>query len=179
MQKKLTVLISALLFFSSQNSHAFYETGESGEIAKEGTYKIGLMPQLRLSDGSGMNFTGFFDRALNDESSLRIHAGLGETDFYMGGSYKWIPIPDYKNQPAIGGKSRPFMAVKTVTVWLRFEFIQLFQKNSRLITALLFLMVQFLLVLPLIAIKLRRNLILLLVPNTYPIIFLIWNLVAS
>jgi hypothetical protein len=86
------------------SAHGFYETGESAEIAAPGVYKIGVMPQIRLSDGSGMNVTGFFDRGLDDDKSVRVQLGAGETDFYTGGSFKWVPIPDYKDQPAIGGK---------------------------------------------------------------------------
>jgi hypothetical protein len=92
------------LLMGAQHTWAYFETGESAEIQKKGIFRVGLMPQLRLSDGSGLNFTGFCDTALSESSSLRVLAGGGETDFYTGGSYKWIPIPDYDRQPAIGAK---------------------------------------------------------------------------
>lgn len=114
MNKRILLSISTLLSALLLNSPAlgYYETGESGEIQKLGTYRAGIMPQLRLSDGSGMNFTGFFDAALNEESSLRVLLGAGETDFYTGGSYKWIPIPDYDRQPALGLKAEALYARK-------------------------------------------------------------------
>lgn len=84
---------------------AYQTVGESGELTAEGKYKIGVEPQIRLSDGSGVNISGFFDSRLTDSSSGRVHIGLGETDFYTGVSYKWIPIPDFEGQPAIGGKA--------------------------------------------------------------------------
>lgn len=114
MNKWMTFSISTLAsaFLIGSSAWAYFETGESGEIQKVGTYRAGVMPQLRLSDGSGMNFTGFFDAAINDESSLRVLLGGGETDFYTGGSYKWIPIPDYDKQPAIGLKAEGLYARK-------------------------------------------------------------------
>lgn len=99
-----TALTTALILTVSWSAQAYFETAESGEIQKKGDYRAGLIPQVRLSDGSGMNFTGFLDSALNESSSLRLLIGGGQTDFYTGGSYKWIPIPDYDKQPAIGAK---------------------------------------------------------------------------
>lgn len=93
----------SLLFLQFQ-AKAYFEVGESAEISKPGMFKVGVMPQIRLSGGSGMNFTGYFVAPVDEEKSYRLQAGGGDTDFYASGSFKWIPIPDYKNQPAIGGK---------------------------------------------------------------------------
>jgi hypothetical protein len=98
-------LFTSLLTLTGASAQAFYETGESAEITRPGVYKIGVMPQIRLSDGSGMNVSGFFDSGIDEDKSVRVHLGAGETDFYTGGSFKWVPIPDYQNQPAIGGKA--------------------------------------------------------------------------
>ena len=98
--KFLIILISLIPL----HSNAFFSTGESGEITPKGTYRVGVEPQFKLSEGSGTNFTAFFDSALNDESSWRAHLGIGDTDFYAGGSYKWIPYPNFGSQPAMGLK---------------------------------------------------------------------------
>jgi hypothetical protein len=63
---------------------------------------VGVGAQIRLSNGNGANATGSFDAAINEDSSYRLNMGFGETDFFVGGSYKWVPIPDYDKQPAMG-----------------------------------------------------------------------------
>lgn len=102
---KLILSLAVLIVCGlSLPTKAYFTTGESGEIQSKGIHKVGFLPQLRISNGSGMNLTGFFDSALNESSSVRVHLGTGETDFYTGISYKWIPIPDYEKQPALGFK---------------------------------------------------------------------------
>jgi hypothetical protein len=78
--------------------------GESAEILPISTYRLGAAPQFYLSDGGGLNVIGYVDAALTDSTSMRVQAGGGEIDFFTGASFKWVPIPDYENQPAIGLK---------------------------------------------------------------------------
>lgn len=104
MKIKHFVLLSSILFFSLY-SEAFMTVQETAEISPMGQYKIGVEPQLKTSDGGGFNFSGFFDAALSEETSIRAQAGFGDTDFMAGGSFKWVPVPDYDRQPAIGGKT--------------------------------------------------------------------------
>lgn len=101
--KLLAFVFGALLCLSSQ-SFAFMEFAESGDMTPKGTLKVGAGPQIRMSDGSGVNVTGYLESGFRDDLSWRVHLGAGETDFYAGGSVKWVPIPDYENQPAIGGR---------------------------------------------------------------------------
>ena len=93
-------LLTALFF--CKPSQAFLTLAETGEIIPMDTYRVGVGGQIRLSDGNGANAVGNFDAAINEESSYRLNMGFGETDFFIGGSYKWIPIPDYNKQPAMG-----------------------------------------------------------------------------
>lgn len=95
------LVLSQLFSFAAQ---AYMEVGESAEIQPQGKFKAGFIPQFKLSDGSGMNFSGFFDSGLSEATSFRLHLGGGDLDFFGGGSFKWVPIPDYDKQPAIGGK---------------------------------------------------------------------------
>lgn len=81
---------------------AFLTIGESGELTPKGTYKIGFEPQIRMTNGSGLNFDSFIDSSINDAWSWRVQVGAGETDFWTTASTKWIPIPDYDKQPALG-----------------------------------------------------------------------------
>lgn len=96
--------VSLFFILMAEVSQAYLSVQESGEIGQVGNYRLGLEPQAKLSSGGGANLTGFFDAPLNEESSFRGLVGFGDRDFYVGGSFKWIPIPDYENQPAIGGK---------------------------------------------------------------------------
>lgn len=99
------ILISIISLFLSSSALGFMTVQETAEISPMGKYKLGLEPQLRLSDGSGFNFSGFFDAALSEETSARVAAGFGDTDFFGSGSFKWVPVPDYEKQPAVGGKA--------------------------------------------------------------------------
>jgi hypothetical protein len=101
MKKIILPLITAVLF-AGVSAHAFLEVGESGEITGQGMYRVGLIPQIKTSDGGGANISGFFDAGLNDSTSARAWVGSGDTDFVLGGTVKWIPIPDYGEQPALG-----------------------------------------------------------------------------
>jgi len=92
------------LLVSTHSTFAYQSVLESTELPRENEYRAGFGPQLKLTDGSGFNFTAYFDTLVNNSSSLRVHAGLGDTDFYTGASYKWIPIPDFENQPGIGAR---------------------------------------------------------------------------
>ncbi len=100
---KVNLLMLVLLSFC-QHSLAYMTTLESGHIEPVGTHRAGLMGQIRLTEGSGANVGGTFDSSLNETSSMRVQVGGGETPFFSSLSYKWIPIPDYENQPAIGLK---------------------------------------------------------------------------
>lgn len=100
MLRRFALILLALAPLSA--AHAFLAINESGELTPPGVMKVGVEPQLRLSDGSGGNIGIFADSGINDEWSWRAQLGTGETDFWAGGSAKWVPFPDYGQQPAIG-----------------------------------------------------------------------------
>jgi hypothetical protein len=102
--KQYLALFTVVLFFQNF-SHAYFTTGESGEIPKSGVYRIGLEPQFILSGTTGTNFGAFIDVPVGEAASIRGRLGFGVTDFFTSFSYKWIPIPDYGKQPAMGGKA--------------------------------------------------------------------------
>lgn len=98
-------LVSSILLFSLTAKSGYLTVGESGEILPEGQkYQIGLAPQLILNNDTGANVAAFLDAAWNDSMSSRFILGVGVVDFYTSGSFKYIPFPDYENQPAIGLK---------------------------------------------------------------------------
>lgn len=98
----LSLFIFGIAWTVSSTSHAYLEFAETGDIVPRGTYKVGLGPQIRMSDGSGVNISAYAESGFRDDLGWRAHVGTGDTDFYFGASVKWVPIPDYENQPAIG-----------------------------------------------------------------------------
>ena len=75
---------------------------ETGELLQEGDFRLGLLPQLKLSDGGGTNFGAFLDIPYSQSVNSRFALGGGDVDFWAQASAKWIPFPDYQRQPAMG-----------------------------------------------------------------------------
>lgn len=98
-----TILTAGILFASS-SAFAYLTINESGDLIAPGSFRAGFEPQAKLSDGGGGNIAGFVDGGISDEWSWRALLGTGDTDFWLTGSAKWIPIPDYQSQPAIGAR---------------------------------------------------------------------------
>ncbi|MEO0335614.1 MAG: hypothetical protein AAF202_04440 [Pseudomonadota bacterium] len=97
------MLVFAL--FTAPSSLAFYSTVDDGKILEEGRYRLTGTGQLITSEGSGGNATGRFAHWWNDELQVEALAGFGDVDFQAGGFVKWVPIPDFDNQPAVGVKA--------------------------------------------------------------------------
>lgn len=97
----------------SSPAFAFYTFQDSGDLLAPGRYATATEVQFLTSRDSGANFVGKIDGGLNDEFNFRATIGTGNTDFQIQGLLKWVPIPDYENQPAIG--------VTTGFLWARYE----------------------------------------------------------
>lgn len=80
---------------------AYYGVLDNGEVQPAGQYKVTTDVQALTKNG-GLNLGGTFDMGFNDEFGVRALLGFGKTDFYAGAMFKWMPIPDLENQPAIG-----------------------------------------------------------------------------
>lgn len=100
----LVALLFSTTFLLSRNSHAYLSLKETAELLPDGIFKLGVAPQLKLSDGSGFNVGAYFDTSLSEDMNGRVEIGGGETDFWTAGSVKYVPFPDVGRQPAIGGK---------------------------------------------------------------------------
>jgi len=94
------IFLAALLL--QQTASAYQTIGETAELLPPGFYKLGLQPQLVVSEGGGLNVGAYFDTYLMESVNGRIEIGGGKTDFWATGSVKWVPIPDVDRQPAIG-----------------------------------------------------------------------------
>jgi hypothetical protein len=97
----LIALIAPITLFAAP-AHAYFSTIDTGELVEADKYQAVLEPQLILSKYEGFNAIGRLDIGLNEASSIRGIIGFGKVDFQLGALYKWIPIPDVANQPAIG-----------------------------------------------------------------------------
>src|SRR5665213_1970052 len=90
----LTATISSAAF-------AYYDVLDTGEVMAPGKYKLTADTQLVTSEG-GINVGAIFDAGFQEEFGVRALAGFGTTDYYMGGLFKWMPVPDVGGQPAVG-----------------------------------------------------------------------------
>ena len=97
-----SLLLAFTACFTSFSTHAYYSTMDTGSLLEKGKFKSHLETQFITSNNSGLNLNGRFDMGLTKDSGFRGIIGFGTTDFHLGGFYKWVPIPDIHNQPAIG-----------------------------------------------------------------------------
>lgn len=103
MKKSVFLLLNLLLILCSTHSaYAYLTLGESGDVTPMDTLKLGFEPQLRISEGGSADFAVFLDSAIKEDLSWRGILGTGQTDLFAGGSLKWVPIPDFEKQPALG-----------------------------------------------------------------------------
>jgi hypothetical protein len=122
------LFVLGLTLLASQSSFAYFTIGESGDLPKAGQYRIGAEPQF-VFDDSGFNFSGFVDAPFRNDSSFRAIMGIGDTSFEAAISYKWIPIPDYGDQPAIGGKVEASYARKSGGNWDAIRIMPIISKD--------------------------------------------------
>jgi len=94
-------LIGLTLF--SQTSLGFFSHLDTADLLKPGEYQLGAEPQIIFNNYSGLNVIGHLDMGATDSSNYRFVLGTGSTVFQAGGFFKFVPIPDYANQPGIGG----------------------------------------------------------------------------
>lgn len=100
-----------LLFFLPNFVFANYlSIGESGEVINADSYRLGGTFQSSTAGNGGLNLGGFVDTGWTDDMSSRFLFGVGSLDFHVGASLKYVPFPDYENQPAIGVRSAFWVA---------------------------------------------------------------------
>ena len=99
--KQLIIFLLGLLFFSSQ-SYAYYVHHTTGDLVKPMDFTFTAIAQQVTDPSSGLNVIGLIDSGFSEDTNIRGLIGIGDKDFQIGGFYKWVPIPDYDNQPAMG-----------------------------------------------------------------------------
>lgn len=127
---RLKFLFFVCLLLMSRLSSAYIIMAESGELVEPGKSTLGFFPQFILSDGGAFNFVSFVDTGLTESTSLRLQLSAGDTDISGGGSFKWVPIPDYQNQPAIGLKLGAFLGREGDNNFSHFQVAPLLSKKQ-------------------------------------------------
>lgn len=105
LRPQIHLFVAFLLFIHGFSAYGYYSTLETGELLKEGEYKATAESQLLTEDTTGVNFIGRFDTWLSEELNFQGVFGFGEVDLQLSGFIKWVPYPDYGEQPAIGFKA--------------------------------------------------------------------------
>jgi hypothetical protein len=90
----------------SQKSNAAFGLLETAEIIPSGIYRVGVAPQLYLGNGGGLDTSAYLDMFVTDSVNSRFEIGSGVSDFWAAASAKWVPYPDYQNQPAMGVRGK-------------------------------------------------------------------------
>lgn len=95
-------LAIALFLSLSTNALAYYSLMDTADILGPREYTITGEGQWVTSGERGLNVRTHFDQAINDSSQLRYTLGSGVNALQAGFHYKWVPIPDYDEQPGVG-----------------------------------------------------------------------------
>lgn len=95
------LILSLSLMLSSLPAHAYLSVMDNGEILPNHHYKLTGYGQI-LTENGGLNVASRFDAGINDEMGIRGIFGVGKTDLFFGGMLKWMPVPDFEDQPAVG-----------------------------------------------------------------------------
>jgi hypothetical protein len=88
--------------FTTSAWAGYYDVLDNAEVLPKGNYKLTGDLQF-LNEGGCCNIGAKFDMGIQDQFGVRALAGTGKTDYFLGGLFKWIPVPDIENQPAVGG----------------------------------------------------------------------------
>ncbi len=123
-------LVFTTAFLLSQISYGFLTLNETAELLPENYYKLGVAPQLLISDGGGLNVGAYVDTFLAEDMNGRITIGGGTTDFWTQASVKWVPFPDIDQQPAMGGRAAVIYARDEDLSLLGFQISPLFSKKA-------------------------------------------------
>ncbi|MFK8137177.1 MAG: hypothetical protein AB8E15_02345 [Bdellovibrionales bacterium] len=92
-----------VVLFSVGKAQAYQSVLETGDILPN-DYESNfiLETQVVTTGDDGFNLRGHFDQRVNESSQLRFTLGTGVNNLQAAAHYKFIPIPDFENQPAIG-----------------------------------------------------------------------------
>ncbi|MEC9282779.1 MAG: hypothetical protein VX642_08705 [Bdellovibrionota bacterium] len=126
LMRYLPILFSLLYV---QPSLAYFSLMDSGDILAEGQYTLTTEAQLVTSGDDGLNIRAHLDQGYDPSSQFRFSLGTGTNAYQAGFLYKWVPIPDYENQPAVGFIAGVTMAENSSDTVLALQLKALTSKN--------------------------------------------------
>ena len=124
--RNLLILFSFLL---SLSSHAYFSLMDTGDILAKDQYTFTGESQLVTSGEKGLNFRGHIDQGFDESSQFRFTLGTGVNSYQAGLLYKWVPIPDFEDQPAVGFVTGLVMSEFDSETVLALQFKALISKN--------------------------------------------------
>lgn len=125
---KIGLLLASSVLFSSP-SWAYLGMGGAAEIPKPGTYVVGGELQALTNEGGGVILGSLLEMPHTEDFSTRYNLGVGKIDFQLGAGFKWTPIPDFENQPAMGLRLSGWYARQAdMNVWT-FQLAPMFSKK--------------------------------------------------
>lgn len=99
MIKKMMILYAILFSFSAYGYQSLMTTGD---LIQPETFQVLGYVESIFDELDGVNINVRGNYGINDELQGDIELGAGELDVMLGAFLKWVPIPDYEKQPAIG-----------------------------------------------------------------------------
>lgn len=99
---KYSILTICLMLFSAAPSYAYYVHHATGDLVQPMDFTFTTALQQVTDPSSGLNVLALIDSGLSEDSNIRGLVGVGDQDFQIGVFHKWVPVPDYNGQPAIG-----------------------------------------------------------------------------
>lgn len=91
------------LIFLPITSQAYYTVFDTASTLENGTSKAGVEAQYILNKIAGAQFIGHYSYGLAKGREVQISLGAGTVNMELAAFYKYVPIPDLKDQPGIGG----------------------------------------------------------------------------
>lgn len=98
---KKVILFLALLTWAP-TSFAYQSLLTTGDLLEPDQFQIMGYIESIFDELDGVNVNARGTYGLNDEMQIDMEVGIGDLDIMLGGFLKWVPIPDYDKQPAIG-----------------------------------------------------------------------------
>lgn len=128
-------VLAVTTLLSCSQAFAYYPTMDTGDLLKKGQYRASLEPTVVFNDLDGFNSIARIDLPANESGNIRALLGAGAVGFQTGAFYKWVPIPDFEDQPAIGILGGLVFARDEGINYLNFRFHPLVSKRFETATS--------------------------------------------
>ncbi|MDZ4677910.1 MAG: hypothetical protein SGI74_10430 [Oligoflexia bacterium] len=96
------IIIVFLVLTLSLPAFGYYSTFDTGEIVRPDQNQVGFETQFIMTSPTATNFMAHYDLGASESVNYKFLLGGGTRTVQAGGFIKYIPLPDYKYQPAVG-----------------------------------------------------------------------------